>query len=105
MNYGLRIWFALALTFVPAIQAYLNCGTLDSYPYVLCLSVGVCISLFIAIWRRKISNVVTSDSPDPNRYETRKAKGYLLYFGPPFWLLAVALFANQFLDRSDLHGA
>jgi len=30
VTYGLRIWLALALIFVPAIQAYLNCGTLDA---------------------------------------------------------------------------
>jgi hypothetical protein len=100
VTYGLRIWLALALIFVPAIQAYLNCGTLDAYPYVLCLSVGAGISLFIAVRRRKDANIVPSNSPDANAYEAWKAKGYLLHFGPPFWLLAVALFANQFLDRS-----
>ena len=100
MTYGLRIWVALVLTLVPAIQAYLFCGPLDTYPYVLCLSVGAGISLLIAVRRLKAGNVVPSDSTDAHTHEARKAKGYLLYLGPPFWLLAVALFANQFLDGS-----
>jgi hypothetical protein len=101
MNYGLKIWLALALTFVPALQAYLYCGTLDTYPYLICLSIGAAISGIIALRRRRAN----SDSPliesdIAATYESRQAKAYLLYLGPPLWLTAMALFANQFCDRS-----
>jgi hypothetical protein len=101
MNYGMRIWLALALTFVPAIQAYLYCGSLDTYPYVICVSVGTAISGIIAFVRYKLGNDVPLVGSDvASTVEARQAKTCLLYLGPPFWLLALALFANQYCDRS-----
>lgn len=101
MNYGMRIWLALALTFVPAIQAYLYCGPLDTHPYVICLSVGAAISGIIAFQRRKPGNDVPLVGSDvTGTYEARQAKACLRYLGPPLWLFALALFANQGCDRS-----
>ena len=101
MTYGMRIWLAMALTFVPATQAYLYCGSLDTYPYVICLLVGAAISGVIALRRRKAGNDVPLVGSDvASTYETRQAKACLLYLGPPLWLFAVALFANQYCDRS-----
>jgi len=101
MNYGAKIWLALALAFVPAAQAWLYCGTLDTYPYLICLSLGATISGTIAFRRRHANNDVPLIKTDVTAtYESQQAKTCLLYLGPPLWLTAVALFGNQYCDRS-----
>jgi len=103
MQYGVKIWLALALTFLPAIQAYLNYGVLDSYPYVICLSLGAVISGFVALrWRIAGGKLRSDGSNEASIYEMAQAKRILVYLGPVCWVLSIALFANQICDRSPL---
>lgn len=100
--YGLKIWLALAVIFVPASQAYLYFGTVDAYPYVIALTIGASMSALLstnARFRAKALSSTETESTDVE-FESKQARFFIRYLAPPLWVFSVALVANRVFDTS-----